>query len=213
MGDIPVNCFFIKKKKEGYIIDPGYEKDRIRKYINDRGYKIKGILLTHAHIDHIEALHCFDVPVYLHEKEREILFDNIKNGFNFFGKHMAYNLDDLTIQTISKDTVFNVGNDTISVIHTPGHTIGSVCYKIGHDIYTGDTLFESGVGRWDRPTANLSQLKKSVVNLIEQHPDYMLIHPAHGQSSTIGTEKRMNYYYRSWSNTHTNIFNETPTYL
>lgn len=198
-GEIPVNCYIVARNNDCFIIDPGYQKQRIQNYISEKGYTVKGILLTHAHIDHIEALDCFDVPVYLHEEEYDILIDNYNNGFLFFGKDPEYKMDSLDIILINENTKISLGDEIISVIHTPGHTIGSVCYKIGHDLYTGDTLFEGSVGKWDRPTGDMNVLKESVLKLVNGQPDYMLIHPGHGRSSTIGVEKEINLFYREWN--------------
>ena len=197
-GDIPVNCYIIQRDGECYIVDPGYEKEKIRKYVKDKGYNVKGILLTHAHIDHIEALDVFDVPVYLHEKEVPVLLDPALNGFDYFSKKPAYDAWVLDIRPLKDGDKLPVGKENIEVIFTPGHTQGSVCYRIGHDIYTGDTLFENAVGRWDRPTADFENLRKSVLMLAERFPDYYLIHPSHGRSSTILQEKKYNPFLRSW---------------
>ncbi|RUT78993.1 MBL fold metallo-hydrolase [Ancylomarina longa] len=197
-GEIPVNCYVIKRDNECYIVDPGYQKQLIQQYIAQKGYQVKGILLTHGHIDHIEALDCFDVPVYLHKKEYEILMDNYKNGFDYFGKPRPFEFENLDIKLITEDTQLEVGKEIITVIFTPGHTIGSVCYKIGHDLYTGDTLFEGSVGKWDRPTGDVKQLKQSILRLINEQDDHILIHPGHGRSSAIGIEKQINPFYRKW---------------
>ena len=197
-GDIPMNCYFIVHNNECFIVDPGYQKERIQHYVVENNWTVKGILLTHAHIDHIEALDCFDVPIYLHELEYPVLVDDSLNGYEFFSKKKAYDLSKMTIITINESSKIPLGDKEISVIHTPGHTIGGVCYVLDHNMYVGDTLFEGSVGRWDRPTADLEQLQTSVIKLIETQQEYMLIHPGHGDSSTIGTEKRYNPFYKEW---------------
>ncbi|MGL4741059.1 MAG: MBL fold metallo-hydrolase [Sarcina sp.] len=197
-GEIPVNCYVIENDGECFIVDPGYEKERVIEYVKVKGLEVKGILLTHGHIDHIGAIDAFNVPVYIHEKEYEILVDNHKNGFEFYGREKPYDLEDIDIVTIDEDKTFKVGDKTIEVIFTPGHTIGGVCYKIGNDLYTGDTLFKETVGRWDFPTGNLEVLKESVVRLVDSMKDEVRIHPAHGESSTIENERKYNDYYNAW---------------
>lgn len=197
-GEIPVNCYVIENDGECFIVDPGYEKERVIEYVKAKGLEVKGILLTHGHIDHIGAIDAFNVPVYIHEKEYEILVDNHKNGFEFYGREKPYNLEDIDIVTIDEDKTFKVGDKTIEVIFTPGHTIGGVCYKIGDDLYTGDTLFKETVGRWDFPTGNLEVLKESVVRLVDSMKDEVRIHPAHGESSTMENERKYNDYYNAW---------------
>ena len=200
LGDIDVNCFFIEHNNKCFIIDPGYEKEKVIKYVNDNNLEVLGILLTHGHIDHIGAIDCFNVPIYLHTDEYEILIDNHKNGFDFYGKKTPYSLDKLNIIKIDSSVVLQIDDKKIEVIHTPGHTIGGVCYKFDNDLYTGDTLFNYSVGRWDLPTGDLNTLRKTIINLIDNQNDDIRIHPAHGSSSTIKEEKSNNFYYNDWKN-------------
>lgn len=197
-GEIDVNCFFIEHNNKCYIVDPGYEKEKVIKYVRDNNLKVLGILLTHGHIDHIGAIDAFDVPVYLHEKEYEIIEDNYKNGFDFYGRQKPYSLNDINIIRMDDSFVLHLDDKRIEVIHTPGHTVGGVCYKIDNDLYTGDTLFEGTVGKWTFPTGNLEALKRTIVNLIDTQDEGIRIHPAHGESSTIGEEKRYNQFYLEW---------------
>ncbi len=198
LGEIDVNCFFIEHNNKCYIVDPGYEKEKVIKYVQDNKLEVLGILLTHGHIDHIGAIDSFDVPIYLHKGEYEIIIDNYKNGFDFYGREIPYSFDKLNLIKIDESDVFQIEDKKIEVIHTPGHTIGSVCYKFDNDLYTGDTLFNGSVGRWDFPTGHLQTLQESIVNLIDNQDDSMKIHPAHGPSSTINNEKINNYFYNEW---------------
>lgn len=197
-GDIDVNCFFIINNGKCFIVDPGYEKGRVIKYVEDNKLEVEGILLTHAHIDHIGVIDAFKVPVYLHENEYEILVDNHLNGFEYFGKTKPYELSDIELVKINDGTIFDLDGMKIETIFTPGHTVGCVCFKVGNDLYTGDTLFKESVGKWTFPTGKLETLQKTIVTLVDSLEDDIKIHPAHGPSSTIGYEKRNNYYYNEW---------------
>ncbi len=197
-GEIPVNCYFIEHNKQCYIVDPGYEKNKVVKYIEDNDLEVLGILLTHGHIDHIGAIDSFNVPVYLHENEIEIIEDNYKNGFYFYNKDKPYILENINLVTITSDTTLSLGDKTIEVLHTPGHTVGCVCYKIDDDLYSGDTLFKNAVGKWTFPTGNLMTLKKSIVHLIDTQDENIKVHPAHGESTTISAEKNNNPFYIKW---------------
>ena len=197
-GEIPVNSYILEDNGECYIIDPGYEKERVIDYIKDSGLSVKGILLTHAHIDHVGAIDAFDVPVYLHEEEHNILLNDELNGFEFYHRSKPYDIKNIKIVTLKDGDKLPLGDKYIEVIHTPGHTVGGVCYRYNNDLYTGDTLFEGTVGKWTFPTGDLDTLKKSVIKIIETEPEEMKIHPAHGNSSTIGTEKIYNHFYTNW---------------
>lgn len=198
LGEIDVNCYFIEHNKKCYIVDPGYEKEKVINYVRVNQLEVLGILLTHAHIDHIGALDCFKTPVYLHKREYEILFDNHLNGFEFYGREKPYALDSLDIRKIDENKVFSIDDKKIEIIHTPGHTVGCVCYKVDNDLYSGDTLFKGSVGRWDFPTGDLPTLSRTIVKLIDSQPNSVKIHPAHGESSTIRIEKLNNFYYQTW---------------
>ncbi len=198
-GDINVNCYLIEHHQKCYIIDPGYQKERLIDYVNEHQLEVLGILLTHAHLDHIGAIDAFDVPVYLHENEFEIITDNVKNGFSFFGKEMPYDLSSIHLVPLHDGQTLALDDLSIEVIHTPGHTVGCVCYKVENDLYTGDTLFKGTVGRWDFPTGHLQTLQQSVVSLIDSQEDNITIHPAHGDSSTIAAERRTNPFYLEWA--------------
>ncbi len=197
-GDIPVNCYIIEHNKKCYVVDPGYEKEVVQNYISQKKFEVLGILLTHGHIDHIGAIDAFDVPVYIHENEFELFKDNYKNGFMRFGREVPYNIETLEFVKIVAGSILPIDEKNIEVIHTPGHTQGGVCYKLDNDLYTGDTLFQSEVGRWDLPTGSEQTLKKTIVALIDSQPDSVNVYPGHGPESTIGDEKVHNYYYRSW---------------
>lgn len=197
-GDIDVNCYFIENNGECYIVDPGYQKERIAEFIEKQGWKVVGILLTHAHLDHIGALDVFDVPVYLHREETKLLYDDNINGFQLFGKQRNYDVNTIRVQTIDEHTKISLNGKQISVMYTPGHTCGGVCYRFENDLYSGDTLFCGSVGRWDFETGDMQQLRNSVVMMLETLPDELNVHPGHGESTTIGYEKAHNQFYLSW---------------
>ncbi len=199
-GIIESNCYIIDNKEQCYIVDPGSEKDKIIRYIQSQGLEVLGILLTHAHLDHIGAINCIDVPIYLHEKAYPVLSDDALNGFTLFGETIPFAIEDLQIVTINENTTLPLGDKTIHVLYTPGHTIGSVCYRIDHDLYTGDTLFQGSVGKWTFPTGDLASLKRSVEYLIEHQDSAVRIHPGHGDDSTIEAERRFNSFYAMLKN-------------
>ncbi len=197
-GENYINCYFIEDKGNCYVVDPGGEKEKLVAYAKENKLQVVGILLTHAHIDHICALEAFKAPIYIHRKEYEIFLDNYKNGFKNCGKEVPFDLNQLRIILIRDHDMLPLNNKSIKVIYTPGHTIGGVCYKFGDDLYTGDTLFKGSVGRWDLPTGSLHDLRKSVVRLIDSQDEDVKVNPSHGESTTIGEEKANNYFYKEW---------------
>ncbi len=198
-GEIPVNCYIIKNEQQCYIIDPGYEKERLQQYVKNNNLTVLGILLTHGHLDHIGALDAFKVPIYVHKYELDVVLDDYINGFEELNQTKPYDASKLNFVTIDENTELSLGEYTIEVIHTPGHTIGSVCFKHKNDLYTGDTLFCKTVGKWIFPTGNLNELQKSIVTLINSQDLNVHVHPAHGKSTTIKDEKLHNEYYLTWS--------------
>ncbi len=197
-GEIPVNGYILEEDGKCFIIDPGSQKNRLIDYVESKKLEVVGILLTHGHFDHIGALDVFDVPVYLHKNELELIADVRINGFVHYGMEMPYDMSAIKLVPIQDGDKIKLGEKEIEVILTPGHTAGSVCYKLDDDIFSGDTVFAGSVGRWDFPTGDPEMLKKSVVALIDSYPDNVKIHPGHGESTTIAEEKRANQFYRGW---------------
>lgn len=193
-----VSCYFLVDNGRCYIVDPAGEKEKLREYVKENKLEVVGILLTHGHIDHIGAIDAFNVPIYIHRKEYELFIENYNGGFKNFGKEVPFNLGKLRIVLFRGNYIFPLNDKNIQAIRTPGHTRGGVCYKFGDDLYTGDTLFQGSVGRWDLPTGNLYDLRKSVIRLIDSNDDNVRVHPSHGESSTIGEEKMNNYFYKEW---------------
>ncbi len=200
LGEINVNCYIIANNQQCYIVDPGYEKDKIKNYVLSKNLEVLGILLTHGHVDHIGAIDCFDVPVNIHKDEYEMLFDNYKNGFDYYDRKKLYSPESLNIVTFDDSKIFQLNEKLIEVYHTPGHTAGGVCYKFGQELYTGDTLFNRAVGRWDFPTGDLASLKNSIIRIIDGFDGDIEIFPGHGPASTIMQEKQRNQYYLNWKN-------------
>lgn len=201
-GLIDMNCYLIIDKNDCMIIDPGTNKAKIQTMINDLGLNVKGILLTHGHLDHIGALDCFNVPIYVHKDELKLVLDNDLNGFNLFKIPCPLELADLDYHLIDDGEIIKLNDLEIKTIHTPGHTAGGCCFLVDRELYTGDTLFKQAIGRYDLPTSNLEQLKHSIVKIIDQIDETVLVYPGHGESSTILFEKKNNPYYQHFKQAH-----------
>jgi glyoxylase-like metal-dependent hydrolase (beta-lactamase superfamily II) len=191
------NTYIINEKQDAFIIDPGAHVDEIKAYIDEQDLHVKGILLTHGHFDHLYSINdvydLYECPVYIHELERDFLFDpnlnlsaTISKAITFTHKKMIYTLKD-------KDTL-TLGRQTITVLHTPGHTRGGVGYQYKRFLFSGDTLFKGTIGRTDLPTSSRVAMERSLAYLMKECKDNIVVYPGHGPFTTILTEKYENPY-------------------
>ncbi len=198
VGPIGTNCYVVSTNADNAIVfDPGYEVEKILDYINDNNLKVKMIVLTHGHFDHVWELAEFKAktvaPVYIHKDDADMLFDSYKNVADFFGIS--------GFKTTKADVLLNGGDvltlDEVSfnVIHTPGHSQGSVCYVFDDIIISGDTLFAGSIGRTDMYGADLKSLLKSLGLLKTLKGDYM-VYPGHGPKTTLSYEINTNPYMK-----------------
>ncbi|MGA2523327.1 MAG: MBL fold metallo-hydrolase [Candidatus Bathyarchaeia archaeon] len=193
VGGLSTNCYIVSSQqtKDAIIIDPGIdlilEADPIFDYIAEAELKVKMIVNTHGHSDHINGDAIFqekyNVPICIHRLDAASLA--VLENRNFPSSIL---LDD--------DTLVNFGNSSLKVIHTPGHTPGSICLLGTKLVFTGDTLFAGGIGRTDFPGGSYSEMQLSLQKL-QGLPDNFLIYPGHGPTSIIGEEKRVNPFLTS----------------
>lgn len=191
-GGIGANCYLVSTDDLHIVVDPFDINERVRAFLNTD--KPKYVFLTHCHFDHILGA----------KKIREEFGAKIA-----IGKYDASGLSDpylslsqaagFSQEPCCADFVFNggdvfqIGDTKIQVLHTPGHTAGSVCYILNNYIFTGDTLFEGTVGRTDFPTGDFAELKSSLEKLKNLSGDYKIF-SGHGLATTLSREKLMNPY-------------------
>ena len=199
LSDFTENTYIINEKKECFIIDPGTNFSEIVSYINEKQLNVKGILLTHGHFDHIfslnEIVSEYDVPVHIHEKERDFLFDPNLNLSSMTYKRFVLTNKEI-VNTISGKDTFKLGYETIKVVETPGHTRGGVCYHYKNFLFSGDTLFKGSIGRHDLPTSNKAEITRSVNMLVSKFRANTIVYPGHGHFTTILNEKLDNPYVK-----------------
>lgn len=196
LGALGTNCWFLQNPENGsmLIVDPAASPDRIAGQIRKMGGKPEAILLTHGHYDHMlaaeEVSGCFEIPVYAHEEEQEVLKDAQKNLSALWSTAYTMEAD----RTVREGEVLLLAGFEIHVRHTPGHTKGSVCYYFPEQkvLLSGDTLFCESYGRYDFPTSSGRELAASVKRLLEELPEDVIVCPGHNETTEIGHEKRYN---------------------
>lgn len=191
-GLLGSNCWLLADSGEGAIIDPGAGIDKIMSMIAETGCKVKYIVLTHSHFDHVVSVDLLrektGAPVLLHSNEAGYLTDPWYNGSGSFGSERRFKEAERFIEDGDR---LPLGKAELEIIHTPGHTPGSICIKTGSLLFTGDTLFRLSIGRTDLGTGSYTDIMASLRKLTELDAD-TIVYPGHGESSAIGFEKKNN---------------------
>jgi len=191
-GPLETNMYLLydTDTKDGVIIDPGVYDMRAAEYIEKNGIGIKYTINTHGHYDHIGGNKQFGYPVLIHEKDKDCLSNPIRS-LSVVG---GMNVRSVKPFKLLKDgDIIAAGSLSFKVIHTPGHTPGSISLEFGKILFTGDTLFCEGIGRTDLPFSNTRDIERSVGKLLRYNDD-TVFYPGHGPSSTIGHERKNNPY-------------------
>lgn len=188
VGPIGTNCYLLEDEAthQAALIDPGDEAPRILKMVEERGVSLTYILLTHGHYDHTTAVPEIKkalphVQVYIHQADA--------NGAGSTLFPLASQLDDLLLY--DEGDTLQLGDLTIEVLHTPGHSRGSVTLKVGDILFTGDTLFCGSCGRTDLRGGSYAEILSSLKRLAQLEGDYHVC-PGHDVSSTLERERRQN---------------------
>jgi hydroxyacylglutathione hydrolase len=194
VGPLASNCYIFgsKSTKEGMIIDPADEAEEILRSVEELGFEIKLIVLTHGHPDHVgalkEAKEATGAEVAIHTDDAESLQRQPLSLF--FG--FDYQAPPPPDRLLKGGDSIDVGDLHFLVIHTPGHTPGGISLLGQGVLFSGDTLFNYGIGRYDLPGGNYNQLMDSLQTKLMVLPDETIVYPGHGPDTTIGTERREN---------------------
>lgn len=197
LGQLQANCYFIVDEKYCLIIDPGDEGSFILEEIQRKNLKPLAILATHGHFDHLMAVgeiqRHFNIPLYINKKDR-FLLDNLPQSAEYFLNYKPVILPILTIKELKNENDLRIKNFEIKIIFTPGHTPGSVCFYFPKEkiLFTGDTLFKNGIGRYDFSYSNKKKLLDSLKRIFRL-PEKTKIFPGHGESSFLKNEKDFIY--------------------
>lgn len=196
LGDIGTNCYLLSTEKAAVVIDPGFYSQETAKFFEENSGKEKMILLTHAHFDHIgdavRLRNLFDAKIGIGVYDNDALADNSKNLASLFGVDLKPFSADITFSDLEE---FSVGDICFKVLHTPGHTVGGVCYLTGDNLFSGDTLFNGSIGRTDFPGGDFAVLKNSVQRLYTLDGGTK-VYSGHGNKTTVSYEKNYNPFIR-----------------
>ena len=199
VGPLGVNCFILgcAETREGVVVDPGGDSDKIIASITRLGLRIPCIINTHGHFDHIggnrKVLEHTGAELLVHEGDVQYL----SRAAEVAAKYGVTTENSPKPDRFLEDGMIHTfGNYRIEVLHTPGHTPGGCCLYIAEEgmVITGDTLFADGVGRTDFPGGSHKALIESIRTRLLTLPDATRVYPGHGPSSTIGHERRYNSY-------------------
>ena len=194
-GPIDANNYLVadEKSKEAVLIDCSEHVQKILDDVKELGLKVKYILLTHGHFDHVMGVNSMKkelgAEVLINqkdEKQLEMTQTILKTFGIFVEKNPEYD------KYIDKNTELKIGEIPIKIFETPGHTEGGLCYLIDGKLFSGDTLFRNYVGRTDLPGENYAELENSIKNVLYKLPDETEVFPGHNEMTTIGYEKKHN---------------------
>jgi hydroxyacylglutathione hydrolase len=198
VGPLASNCYIVgsSSSKQGMIIDPGAEAGTILRTVQQMGLSISLIVVTHAHIDHIDALRAVkertNAQFAIHEAEKELLSTAPPMGVLASLGLTAFKPYPQPDKLLKDGDRIDVGDLHFEVLYTPGHSPGGICL-LGHGVvFSGDTLFNFGIGRTDFPGGSYERLMTSIHEKLMVLPDETIVYPGHGPATTIGDERRGN---------------------
>ncbi len=192
LGDLATNSYLLYDEKSGdaALFDAPAEAEKILDFLKYKRLNLKYVFLTHAHFDHIMALTelktSTDANIVIHRDEEQYL------------NNTSLNLSYMPLPEVKADIIVADGdviefcNTIIKVIHTPGHTLGGVCYQFDETLISGDILFYGSIGRYDFPMGDFDTEINSIKEKLLILPDDIRVYPGHGPSTTIGNERKEN---------------------
>ncbi len=197
-GYLEENCYFVSNPvtHQTVVIDPGDDAQQLIARLRELGTTVVAYLLTHGHVDHISALAelsaTYSAPIYLHAQDASWCFTARNELAGFYN---APKTPKGPMVPVTESSLLELAGAQWSVVETPGHTPGGICWKLEENnaLFSGDTLFRGSAGRTDLPGGDPRSLTRSLRKLATL-PDDLTVYPGHGDATTIGHEKRHNYF-------------------
>ncbi len=195
VGSLQTNCYLVydEATREAFVIDPGDEAMRIVHAVAQKSLRVQAVVLTHVHFDHVLACEtvCHDLaaPLYVGAGDEAALTDDERNLMRYFAPHSHLSLT--ADRLLREGDVLMLGEQTLTVMETPGHTPGSICLLGEEILIAGDTLFCGGVGRTDFPGGDTATLRRSLARLMAIEGDRRVF-PGHDMPTTLAQERATN---------------------
>ncbi len=195
VGSLGTNCYIVwcEATKKAVVIDPGGDPARILSEIQREGLSVEAIINTHGHADHVMAntkiMEATHAPLWIHSADADMLGSGSRNLSAFLGGATSCGTAD---RLLKDGEVLPVGEFSLTVLHTPGHTPGGISLLADNAVVVGDTLFAESIGRTHFPGGSYAQLINSIKTKLMTLDDDVKAYPGHGPATTIGWERRQN---------------------
>jgi hydroxyacylglutathione hydrolase len=190
------NCWLLslEDREEAVVVDPGFSPARVNGLLRAAGKRPVAVLATHGHFDHVGSAAEFcgdDIPCYIHEEDRPALFDPVTWGSSF---PVPANPPSV-VRTFVDGDALELAGLSLRVMHTPGHTPGSACFRAEDLLFSGDLVFRGAIGRYDFPNSSARDMFASLKRFLDL-PDELDVYPGHGEATTVGLERTANPFLR-----------------
>jgi hydroxyacylglutathione hydrolase len=194
VGHLQTNCYILQSDSTALVIDPGDEPDRILRFLDDLKVKPSQIIATHTHFDHVLGVDkirtALKIPFLIHRDDLSMLESMQSRVLQFMG--LSVPPPPKVDRFLADEELVTVGHDTVKVLHTPGHSPGSISLSGPGYVLTGDALFNQSIGRTDLPGGDLDTLVRSITDRLFSLHDDTVVYSGHGPETSIGDEKIAN---------------------